>query len=269
MFGFRELHDQNRVLGCQSDQHNIADLNVNVVVVTHQPDAKECSEGHEGRAEQNRPRQTPALVKGSEQQENEYDSEDKCRSCWRRHLFLVRQTRVGEAHFLRHRLFKNVLKSGQSLAGSIATPGHTIDFHRTEQIEAVRNLRAVLRSDGYQGREWDHAVGSLAAHVDVTDVTGLATIVRIRLDIDAKQPAEAIEVVHVRPAHDRRQRLKHLVDRHSQLARLLAVQVHFDLRITRIKGGKEISQFRPFARRFKKLTGEIAQLLYAERSAAI
>jgi hypothetical protein len=54
---FRELDDQDRVLGGEADQHDVADLDVDVVVVAREPDAEERAERDERRAEQHRPRQ--------------------------------------------------------------------------------------------------------------------------------------------------------------------------------------------------------------------
>ena len=97
------------------------------------------------------------------------------------------------------------------------------------------------------------AFGGLAAHIDVADILGFAPVVGIRLNIDAKQTAETVEVVHVACRRYRRHRLKHLVDRYPEFTRLFAVEIDFDLGIMRVEGCEEIGQLRPFTRRFEEL----------------
>jgi hypothetical protein len=46
LFRLGKLHDQNGVLGRQADQHDQADLHVDVVVEAHQPDPKESAQRH-------------------------------------------------------------------------------------------------------------------------------------------------------------------------------------------------------------------------------
>src|SRR6185503_1287027 len=87
--------------------------------------------------------------------------------------------------------------------------------------------------------------------------------------IDTEQPAETVEVVHIAAAHAGGQRLKRFVDRHAELARLLAVKVDFDLGVARGERSKKISQLRPLSRCFHKLTCVVAELLHAERAAAV
>ena len=164
---------------------------------------------------------------------------------------------------------KTSSKSGQSLAGSIAAPGHAIDFHGAEQVEANRDLGSAFRPDGNERGERDHLVGGAAADINVTDIFGLAAVVRLGLHVDAEQTAETVEVIHIAAAHACGQSLKDFVDRDAELTRLLAVEVDLHLRIAGIKRGEEIGQFRPFARRFEKLAGKVAELLHAERAATI
>ena len=130
-------------------------------------------------------------------------------------------------------------------------------------MKRVGDLGAAFRGDGNQRRERDHRVGGAAAHIDITDVFGLAAVVGLGLHVDAEQAAETVEVVDVAAAHARRQRLKRFVDRHAELARLLAVEIHLDLGVVRVERGEEVAELRPLARRVHELAGVVAELLHA------
>ena len=75
----------------------------------------------------------------------------------------------------------------------------------------------------------------LAADPDVSDVLGLAAEVGLRLDVDAEQAPEAVEVVHVAATQARRKGLEGLVDRDAELTRLLAIELHLHLRVARVE----------------------------------
>ena len=187
----------------------------------------------------------------------------------RRDLLLVGQARVGEAHLLRHRLGEDVLERGEGLPGRVAARGRAADLHRAEQVEAGGDLGARHRRDRDERRERDHRVGRLAADVDLADVLGLPAVVGLGLDVDAVEPAEPVEVVHVAAAERRRHRLEHLVDGHAERARLLAVELDLDLGIVRIERGEEVAELRPLARRRQERARLRAELLHGQRAAPV
>ena len=158
VLGLGELDDEDRVLGGEANEHDQADLHVDVVVVAHEPDAEEGAERDQRRAEQHGPRQAPALVHRGQQQEHEHDGEDERRHRRRRGLLLVRQRGVGEAHLLRHRLREHGLQRGQRLPRREAAARRTADLHRAEQVEARGDLGARDRADRDERRERDHGV---------------------------------------------------------------------------------------------------------------
>src|SRR5262249_9357 len=112
-------------------------------------------------------------------------------------------------------------------------------------------------------------IRGVATNVDLADVVGLAPEVRIGLDVNAEETPEAVEVVDVGTAEHGRQSLEHVVDRHADEARFLAVEIHFDLRIAGIEGGEDVADLGTLVGRFHELTAEIAELRYTERAAAI
>ena len=155
------------------------------------------------------------------------------------------------------------------MTGSVAAPGHAVDLHGAKQVEANRDLGAAFRGNRNERRERDHRVGGAAAHVDVTDIFGLAAVVGLGLHVDTEQTAETVEVIYVAAAHACGQGLKDLVDRHTELTRLLAVEVYLYLRIAGIEGSEEIGQFGPLSRCLEKLAGVVAELLHSERAATV
>ena len=92
---------------------------------------------------------------------------------------------------------------------------------------------------------------------------------RVGLHVDAIQPPEPVEVVDVRASQRRRQRLEHLVHRDAQRARLLAVQLHPDLRVVRVERGEQGAELRPLPRRREELLRLLAELLDRQRAAAV
>ncbi len=105
------------------------------------------------------------------------------------------------------------------------------------------------RADADERGERDHLVRGLAAHVDLADVVGLASVVRIGLDVDAEQAPEAVEVVDVRAAENRGHRLEDFVHRHADQPRLLAVELDLDLRVAWIERGEEVADLGSLAAR--------------------
>ena len=77
----------------------------------------------------------------------------------------------------------------------------------------------------------------------------IAAVLRLGLDVDAEEAAEPVEVVDVAAAQARRHRLVGLVDRHPELARLLAVELDLDLRVARVERGEDVADLRTLARR--------------------
>ena len=140
-----ELDDQDRVLGRQADQHDQADLHVDVVVVAHQPDAEEGAQRDQRRPEQHRPGQPPALVHRGQQQEHADDGHDEGRPGGRRDLLLVGHRRVGEAHLLGHRLREDLLQRRQRLPGGVAAARATpwISTERSRLKRVVSSVPAM------------------------------------------------------------------------------------------------------------------------------
>ncbi len=180
-----------------------------------------------------------------------------------RDLLLIRQRGVSKAHLLRHRLREDLLERRQGLPGGVAEGGRALDLHRTQQVEPGRQLGPSNVLDGDQGREGDHLVGRLRTDVDLADVLGLQPGRCVGLHVDPVESSEAVEVVDVGPSHDGRHRLEDLIHRNTQRARLLAIQVHLDLRVVRVEGGEEVPQFGPLPSCREELPCLLAEFLDA------
>ena len=77
-----ELDDQDRVLGGEADQHDEADLRIDVDLHAAQPQRQQRAEQRERHREQDHERHRPALVLRRQDQEDEDDREARRRR-WR------------------------------------------------------------------------------------------------------------------------------------------------------------------------------------------
>ncbi len=125
------------------------------------------------------------------------------------------------------------------------------------------------RLDGDERRQRDHRVGRPAADIDVADVGGLSAVVGLGLDVDAVEPPEAVEVVHVGAAHRRRHGLEDLVHGHAERARLFPVELDLHLGIRGIERGEEGGELGPLASRRQEGARLGAELVHAQGAAPI
>ena len=97
VFVLGELDDQDGVLGGEADQHDEADLRVDVVFKASQPERGVRAEDGDGRAEQNAERQRPAFILRGQNQKNEEQRQAENRdrgNALRGLLFLVRHAEL-------------------------------------------------------------------------------------------------------------------------------------------------------------------------------
>ncbi len=71
VFALGKLDNQDSVLGCQSDQHDEADLGVDIVIEMSQPEKEISAEHGDGRAKQDAEGQRPAFILSGKDEEDE------------------------------------------------------------------------------------------------------------------------------------------------------------------------------------------------------
>ena len=99
-----ELHDQDRVSGCEPDEHHHADLCIKIERETAKHDCGESPEHAHRHRKQHRHRYDPALIERDKEQvgEQEREAQDDARLAFRA-LFLERRVRPFSSEALRQR----------------------------------------------------------------------------------------------------------------------------------------------------------------------
>ena len=184
-------------------------------------------------------------------------------------LLLVGERGVGEPHLRRHRLLEHLFQRGEGLAGGVATAGGAVELHRAQEVETVGELRPRLRRDGEESGQRDHVARGLAADPELADVLGRAAVFGLRLDVDAEEAPEPVEVVHVGSAQAGGQGLERLVDGNAELLRLLAIELDLHLGITRVERREDVPDLGTLARGLLELAAQLAQALHAQAAAAV
>ena len=137
-----ELDNQDRVLRRQADQHDDADLRVDVVVEAPQRQPGERPEHRNRHGQQDGERQRPALVKGCENQEHEADRKRVYRpGRARRPSLLVRQVGVVEPELRREGLAQHFFDGVERLPRAVAGRRAAGHLRRAIDVESIRVLR--------------------------------------------------------------------------------------------------------------------------------
>ena len=148
-----KLDDQNRVLRRQADQHDQADLRVDVAFNLHhvgrqenaeqssaQPQHEKRSKDRHRRAEQDAERQRPAFVQCRQNQEHEQQRQSKDRRrghSLARFLFQKRDAGVVKSHLSRHGLSENFFKGCGRLVRAVARRRAAIDLCAAVLVKAL------------------------------------------------------------------------------------------------------------------------------------
>ena len=88
-----------------------------------------------------------------------------------------------------------------------------------------------------------HHRAAAAAHIDTIDVLDRIAELRLGLDIDLPSAAEQVEIVYVKSAKRRLQRVEDVADLDPEHLRLVAVDVEADLRCVGGEGAEVASEF--------------------------
>ena len=134
---------QHGVLRAEPDQHQQADLEVDVVLQAAQPDRGQRAEDPERHRRHHRTRQGPRLVLGGEHQEDDDQAEherDHRRPA--RLLLLEREARPGERVALRQHLARDLLHRRDRLARAVAGRRVAVDLRRREAVEVRQQVGA-------------------------------------------------------------------------------------------------------------------------------
>ena len=232
-----ELDDEDRVFGGEADEHDEADLDVDVVDQAAEVDERERAEDRHGNGKQDDERQREGLVLGREREidDEQAEAEDDDGLAGGLDLF-ESEAGPGVGH-ARHLVFVEELHHGvEALAGAEARCGRAVDLGRAEEIVVVDDLRAGGLGDGGEVVEGNHLAG-VGADVVLADILRVAAIGRVGLDVDAVGAVVEVEVVDVARAHEGVEGRGDLAEGNAHGLGLLAVDGDEKLRIVGGEGG--------------------------------
>ena len=262
-----ELDDQNCVLRRQADQHDQADLRVDVAFNLHhvgrqenaeqnasQPQHDKSSKHRHRRAEQYAERQRPAFIKCRKNQKDEQQRQPEDGAggtpC-ARFLFQIGDARVVESHLSRHGLSENFFKGCGRLIGAVARRCAAVDLRATVLVKAHRKFGAELRLDrGERGQR--NAFALIVADIEAADVIGAGAILALGFDIDLPLAAKAIEIIDEIAAHERLDGAVHIGKIDALLQYFVAIDVDKLLRNAGQKSRTQAGDLRPLSRRLQK-----------------
>ena len=214
-----ELHDQDRVLGGQPDQHDEPDLGEHIVhvalgVLARHPQSEVRTERGERRSQQHAERQAPALYCAASTRNTRKIGEPEDDERFGGALFLIRHVSPVVAHLRWQRLEGDALERIQRLRRAESRRGHAGDFCRAIEIESIGELGSVRGCRSNQRVERHHLL-LVTAHEEEAELLGIGPIFGFRLDVHLVDAAETVEVVHVGAAEQRAERGVDVLQRHA------------------------------------------------------
>src|SRR5580692_6586572 len=262
-----ELDDQDGVFRRQTDQHDQADLGVDVAFDLHhigrqknaeqsaaQPKHRKSSEARYRRAEQYAERQRPAFVKSRKNQEYEQQRQSKDhrgRHSLSRFLLQKRNSGVVESHLSRHGLFENIFEGCAGLIGAETRCGASVDLGATILVKAHGEFGAKLRFDRGERRE-RNVFAVAVADIESSDVVRAGAIVAFGLDVNLPLPTESVEVVDEIATHKGLDGAVDIAKIDTLFQHFVAIHIDEFLWNAGQKSGAQAGDLRPLSSSFKK-----------------
>ena len=236
----RELHDQDRVLAREPDQHDEADLRQDVVVEAAQPDAREREENAQRHDRDDRKRQRPAFVLERQQQEDEQNAEREDQQAGAAgEALLERELGPLEGQAVGQQARREGLHRRQRVAGADAGRRAALDLRGRIKVVAHDAVGARRAANGEHRAERHHGARR-ASRAQPRDVRRIETKRPVGLRRHAIAAAEEIEVIHVDGAEIDLQRLEDALHGNVEHLRLRAVDVEVVLRRRRAEGAVDL-----------------------------
>ena len=241
-----EFDDEDGVLGRQADEHDQADLGIDVVLEAPEQKSGKGPGHGDGCAEKDRERQRPAFILGRQDQEDaeEREGEDRHRRDPLLGLLLLeRHAAVVVPHLPRHGLGEDLFQRLHGLGRTVARGGSGVDLGRPVEVEAHGELRSDDVADRGERRQGDR-LPLTVAHVELADILDVGPVVPLGLDEHLPLAAEPVEVVDETAPHEALQDLVDIGDVDPLLEDLVPVHVDKELRHGGEEGGGDPGQFR-------------------------
>src|SRR5271168_3515174 len=194
-----EFHDQNSVLGDQTDESDQADLTVNV----ERREAEErkhqrARNGQRNRAGKNDERIAEALeLRGEHQVDQDRRQQERTQKLAAFHSELTRFTGVIYGESLGQNLLGLILEKCQCLVEGHIRGDYALNSYRIQLLKFIQRARFRCGLQRGKGREWHEFVGR-SLHIDLRKLLGGETLDPLNLRDDlvaAPLNAESVDIV--------------------------------------------------------------------------
>ena len=192
-----KFDNQDGILRRQTDERNQPDLEVNIVFQAGRPNPQVGSQRRHRQRQQDSNRHNPTLVLRSQEEEDEEENQRQHKARLSAgFLFLIRQTAPLNADVIREVVFGDTFHRSHSLTGTVSRSSYRIDGCRGKHIESLDSTRASRVLCRPESRQRNHR-SILCPDKEQPDIVLSCTVRCLRLDINAINTVEHIEVVHI------------------------------------------------------------------------
>src|SRR5512135_277245 len=261
----REFHDEDRILAEQADQHDQADLGVDVVGQAHDLQQPEGAEDPDRQREDHSQRQQEALVLPDQHQidEDDDDQEDVNGQVPLPRL-VVREALPADAVAGRQRLGGDLADRVDGLPAGVAGRRRPLNGGGGVQVIAVDLVQALLLLDAHERGVGDH-LPVLVLDEHILQVFGVPPELGRGLDEDLVELAEEDEALLPGAADDDGQVVHRILDRHALLHGHVVVDDQLILRVVAGEEGEQALYLPAFRQAGHELVGHFPEPLVVVR----
>src|SRR5271170_433874 len=231
VFDLGKFHDEDGILGRQTDQHDQANLSVDIIFKVAEEKREEGPEHSDGHAQQHAERQRPALILSRHDEEDDEECQTKNdggRHSLRGPLLLIRHTRIVETHLTGHCLVEDLLQCRHHLTRAVSRRRRGVNLYAVDEVVAHDELRAVTRIRTGKRAQGNHIAGCIP-DVKLAEIFRVGPKVTIGLNIYLPLQTETIEEVNQRTTHKCLHSLIELVQRYLLGHRLGVIHLYPNL----------------------------------------
>ena len=225
----RHFDHQDGILSRKGDEHDQADLHIEIVGDTRHAQGGDRAEEGQRDGEDHGQGQDPAFIlagqKQVDQDDGQAEHQDSGGAC---QFFLIGERGPLILHALREQAERHCLHRLERVARAVAPAFGTDDGGCRKKIVELDDARAVGRRDGDERTERNHTPARIDDGV-FFDRIGIHAKRGVRLSVDIERAAELGELIDVGRPEIGLQRVEHLADRDTVGLSLAAVQLEGEL----------------------------------------
>src|SRR3984957_1325678 len=257
----REFDNQDGILARKANEHDQADLAVDVVLLTAQRLRADGAQQRGRNCEQHDKRKRKAFVLRGERQIHHQNSQAEEHDRLAAGLnFFQRQAGpfIGETGWQGFRC--QILHGFNRLTGTFSGSRGPVDFRVAEKIVVADHLRRSVLLQNHQIFQRHHH-SRAGAYVIFLDITRFGAELFIGLDVHAVGPVVEFEIVDVDRAHVDLQCVGDLGQGNAQRFRFFAIEGQHELRVVGAEAAEQAGQVRVLVSSLNDFLGGVGQRL--------